>query len=86
MQIAASWLARAWRRWWVPRSDYDKVVDALRVAKSLIVRHHDCSIVQIAGCYCPVCHRSDGNEPEMDLINDALNGGRKSEESWLIPS
>ena len=66
-------LTRLVRRWWVPRSEYDTLYTALRVARSLVIRHHDCAVVQSAGCFCPVCHRKDGTEPEIDLMHSALD-------------
>ena len=50
-----------------------KAREALNIARSLIIRHHACHVVQRAGAFCPVCHRDDGTEPEMDQIYDALN-------------
>ena len=49
--------------------------EALRTAQSLVNRHHACHIVQRPGQYCPVCHREDGTEPELDEIAVALKGG-----------
>ncbi len=60
------------RRWFVPRAEYDEMREALQVARSLIVLHHDCSVRQSAGMFCPVCHHEDGTEPEMDRIHAAL--------------
>lgn len=45
---------------------------ALQTAYGLITRHHEAGVRQEAGCFCPVCHREDGTEPEMDQIAAAL--------------
>jgi hypothetical protein len=51
----------------------DRLADALRTAYGLIFRHHECGVRQELGCYCPVCHREDGTEPEMDQIIATLD-------------
>lgn len=61
------------RRWYVPRSDFEKVHQGLFTARRLIIRHHDCTLPQITwGGFCPACHQVDGSEPEMDQIFEAL--------------
>ena len=69
----AGWLKRLVRRFVVPRREYDQALDALNAARSLIVRHHEASVTQRAGHFCPVCHRPDGSEPEIDQIFNALH-------------
>jgi len=54
------------------RRELEETVAALRVARSLIIRHHETGIEQHAGAFCPVCHRPDGSEPEIDQIFAAL--------------
>ena len=51
--------------------------EALRTAQSLVNRHHACNIMDKLklGGFCPVCHREDGTEPELDEIAVALKGG-----------
>ena len=51
---------------------HDETMTALRTARELIIRHHDATVIQHAGCFCPVCHRPDGSEPEIDQIHAAL--------------
>ena len=45
---------------------------ALTTAYNLVVKHHNCNIVKIAGALCPVCHREDGTEPELEEIAKSL--------------
>jgi len=59
-------------KWVMCRKELAKAREALDIARSLIIRHHACHVVQRAGAFCPVCHRDDGTEPEMDQIYDAL--------------
>lgn len=56
----------------VSRQDYDKAIAALETAFGLIVRHHDSSVTHSWGSFCPVCHKQDGTEPEMDEIKNVL--------------
>lgn len=51
---------------------FPSIQDALQTAYSLIIRHHEAGIKQEAGCFCPVCHREDGTEPEIDKVYAAL--------------
>jgi hypothetical protein len=53
--------------------EYRRVYAALEVAKSLILRHHDCSKQVTAGSLCPHCCQQDGTSPELDQIWDALS-------------
>ena len=81
-------LDRLVRRFFVPRREYDAVIDALIVAHGLIVNHHECSVVQSPGAFCPVCHKKDGSEPEMDkihatLFNDRVKHGYEKANSSL---
>ena len=66
------------RRFIVPRLEHDEAVAALRVAYSLIVRHHDCGKRIELGGFCPHCHRPDGTEPEMDQIARAIHTANSS--------
>ena len=71
-------LRRLVRRFWVPRSEYDAKVDALRAALDLIVRHHDCGKRIELGCACPHCTDASGNAPVLDRIYreiDSANNG-----------
>jgi hypothetical protein len=54
------------------RARVKRLENALKIAHALIVRHHDNNVQQSWGVYCPVCHRQDGTEPEMDAIKRSL--------------
>ncbi|NQU09597.1 hypothetical protein HQ590_02305, partial [bacterium] len=50
----------------------DQAHEALRVAYSQIILHHESGYQWSPGGWCPVCHHADGTEPEMDQISKAL--------------
>ena len=50
---------------------------ALKLARSHVISHHAAHLNGGDLGWCPVCHKEDGTEPEMDLIDSALNGGAK---------
>ncbi len=50
---------------------------ALKLARSHVISHHAAHLNGGELGWCPVCHKEDGTEPEMDLIDSALNGGAK---------
>ena len=61
-------LRRLVRRFWVPRSEYDRAIDTLRAALDLIVRHHNCGKRIEFGCACPHCTDANGEAPVLDRI------------------
>ena len=68
-------LRRLVRRFWVPRSEYDTAIAALKMAQGHIMSHHAVNVMDglKIGGFCPVCHYPDGREPEMDLIARVLH-------------
>ena len=56
----------------VPIADYRAALDALEVARALIIEHHNCSKQIEPGCWCPHCTEADGSSPKLDMIYDAL--------------
>jgi len=60
----------------VCQKDYMTIVAALKTAYNLVIKHHNCNVIQEPGDLCSVCHR-DGKEPEMDEIVGALQRARK---------
>jgi hypothetical protein len=61
-------LRRLVRRFWVPRSEYDAKMDALRAALSLIIAHHNCGKrIEVRGV-CPHCTDANGDAPVLSRI------------------
>lgn len=56
------------------RARVAELEEAIGTAMGLIVRHHEVGVRQVSGCFCPVCHREDGSEPELDAIQSAREG------------
>lgn len=68
-------IARIVKRDWdcpVSIDDYARMRDALEVARSLILQHHNCSVRVEPGQMCPHCCEADGSSPKLDKIWDAL--------------
>ena len=74
--IVAETLAR-WAVEREPESEVDRLRRALDVAYGLILNHHNVTVIKgFDYCgFCPVCHHSDGTEPELDEIVAALKKG-----------
>lgn len=49
------------------RQELAEARETIKRAKTLVVLHHDASIQQSAGCFCPVCS-SDGTDKEFDAV------------------
>lgn len=72
-------IRRIWYRYWVPRAQFNRTMDALLLAHRHIVHHHDVGRMKTLewGACCPVCSRKDGTTPELNTISEALHSGRK---------
>ena len=53
-------------------SNHSGLLEALKTARGLIVRHHSDGTTAVAGKYCSICHHADGSEPEIDEIFNAI--------------
>lgn len=69
----------------IEKEKYLQIVGALKVAQVHIMKHHDCSIEMRVGEFCPVCHRKDGSEPEMNEISEAIAVADKLWDGQPVP-
>jgi hypothetical protein len=66
-------LRRLVRRFWVPRSEYDAKMDALRAALNLILAHHNCGKRIELGGVCPHCTDANGDAPVLSRIYNEID-------------